>query len=108
MTFVALDRRFVIWDEKDGDAPARLSLRGLRSEGMPWEELRTHRRVVVLAEAGSGKTEEMKAQARELTAQGTFGFHAALEDVARHGLDDALSAERERRLAWEAMCLGRP
>ncbi|MDP9089327.1 MAG: hypothetical protein M3O26_11400 [Pseudomonadota bacterium] len=105
MAFVALDRRFVTWEEKDVDAPARLSLRGLDEEGKAWQELRTHRRVVVLAEAGSGKTEEMRAQARELSAKDVFAFHAALEDVARNGLDDALSAERERLESWRNSAL---
>jgi hypothetical protein len=105
MAFVALDRRFVIWDEKDVDAPTRLSVRELDEEGKTWEELRTHRRVVVLAEAGSGKTEEMRAQARDLTAQGVFAFHAALEDVACNGFDDALSAERERLGCWRESAL---
>jgi hypothetical protein len=100
MTFVALDRRFIVWNEKDPDAPMRLSFRELREEGQTWEKLIAHRRVVVLAEAGSGKTEEMRAQARALSAKGIFAFHAALEDVARNGLDDALSAERERLEAW--------
>lgn len=100
MAFVALDRRFVVWTDKEEAAPPRLFRQEFFEQGKTWEQLRAIRRVVVLAEAGSGKTEEMREQARNLTAQGQFAFFAALEDVATSGLDDALSAERDRLQAW--------
>ena len=39
-----------------------------------WEELYSKERVVILAEAGSGKTEELRNSARVLQAQGLFSF----------------------------------
>ena len=58
-----------------------------------WEDLLPKRRVVVLAEAGSGKTEELKEQARLKLAAGQFVFSATvfpfldLEAKGRHHVD---------------------
>src|SRR6185312_5980180 len=98
---LALNRRFVTWNEEEGNAIERL--KGLRadSEDIDWKALRAHQRVVVLAEAGSGKTEELKEQARTLSEQGDFAFYATVHDTAVDGLAESLpNAERERLSAW--------
>jgi hypothetical protein len=61
------------------------------------------RRVVLLAEAGSGKTTEMEARARALDADGRTAFYARVDDVGRHGMEAALGhADRARLAAWRA------
>jgi hypothetical protein len=77
MAFVALDRRFLPWNEKDGSSAELYAIYSERNswswQGLlekryswSWQSLLEKRRVVILAEAGSGKTEELKEQARLL------------------------------------------
>lgn len=74
------------------------------SDGMlGWPELLAKRRVVVLAEAGSGKTEELLEQARLQTAAGKFAFYATVQDVGRDGLEHVLRPpDRARLNAWRS------
>lgn len=105
MTTVALDRRFYEWHEDaDGFAHSRYRAAAGLSDGMlGWSDLLKKRRVVILAEAGSGKTEELKEQARLQTAAGKFAFFATVQDVGRDGLENALRlADRERLNAWRS------
>ena len=99
-----VDRRFFEWEEKEHDElsdPDLLSRFGVSDGAKNWDELLKRRRVVILAEAGSGKTDEMREQARRLTAEGKIAFYATVQDVGRLGLDSALGlADRTRLLAW--------
>lgn len=56
-----------------------------------WLELLEQSRVVILAEAGTGKTDEFKATARKLRAEGRAAFFFAIEDLADVGIDEAIS-----------------
>ena len=68
-----------------------------------WPELLKQPRVVILAEAGSGKTREMREQAKRLAAQGKFAFFVALESLDREALTGTMSADEERAFeAWKA------
>src|SRR5690348_756396 len=103
MATIPLNRRFVEWqgtDLSDLSFRAYLSLRG---GGMPWDELLDKRRIVILAEAGSGKSTELKEAARGMAALGRFSFGAAVEDVGNDGLAAALSPGAQARMAdWKA------
>jgi hypothetical protein len=100
-THLALDRRFVAWNEEEGNAIERLRSARADSEDIDWKALRAHQRVVVLAEAGSGKTEELKEQARTLSERGDFAFYVTVHDTAVEGFAESLpNAERERLSAW--------
>lgn len=103
MTTVPLDRRFYEWRE-DASGLARSPYRaaaGLSDGMLGWPDLLAKRRVVILAEAGSGKTEELREQARLQTASGKFAFYATVQDVGRDGLDKVLRpADRQRLDAW--------
>jgi hypothetical protein len=105
VTTIALDRRFYEWSE-DAHGPARSRYRaaaGLSDGMLGWTDLLAKRRVVILAEAGSGKTEELTEQARLQTAAGKFAFHATVQDVGRDGLANALRpADRERLNSWRS------
>ena len=105
MTTVALDRRFYEWSEDaDGLAHSRYRAAAGLSDGMlGWPDLLAKRRVVILAEAGSGKTEELTEQARMQAAAGKFAFYATVQDVGRDGLTSALrAADLERLNAWRS------
>jgi hypothetical protein len=68
-----------------------------------WPELLQHPRVLLLAEAGSGKTREMQEQAKRLVADGKHAFFIPLESLDQSGLSDLLSPEDEHRLAsWKS------
>lgn len=103
MTTIPLNRQFYEWKENT-DWLVRSSYRaaaGLSNGLLGWPELIAKRRVVILAEAGSGKTEELAEQARQQTAAGRFAVYATVQDVGRDGLDKALRlADRQRLNAW--------
>src|SRR5439155_19050717 len=89
MAFINLDRRFLPWGDKRESAAELYAIYGSERDSLSWQGLLEKRRVVILAEAGSGKTEELKEQARSLCAEGKFAFYATVEDVATEGLDGA-------------------
>jgi hypothetical protein len=100
VAFIQLNRRFLEWQDGELSDPDVISMFGL-SDGLSWDDLLGKRRAVLLAEAGSGKTEEMKAQARRQAEAGRFAFYATVQDVGREGLERALrTADRVRLVAW--------
>ncbi|BAN22474.1 hypothetical protein [Caballeronia insecticola] len=103
MTTIPLNRQFYEWKEStDWGAYSRYRVAAGFSDGLlGWPELLARRRVVILAEAGSGKTEELAEQARQQAAAGRFAVYATVQDVGRDGLDKALRpADRQRLTAW--------
>ena len=101
MPFVALDRTFIPWNEKNEPGSESYESFGVLYGGLSWKDLLEKPRVVVLAEAGSGKTSELKEQARLCGLEGKLGFYATVQDVATEGLEGALSAADRRSLeAW--------
>ena len=103
MTTIALNRRFYEWREDGLDHSRYRAAAGLSDGMLGWAELHAKRRVVILAEAGSGKIEELSEQARLQSAAGKFAFYATVQDVGRDGLDKALRlADRQRLDAWRA------
>ncbi|HEX3884045.1 MAG TPA: hypothetical protein VHW66_15405, partial [Stellaceae bacterium] len=101
MTTIPLDRRFFEWRD-DGHSDPDSFRRWMRSSHLlSWDDVVARRRVVLLAEAGSGKTEEMREQARLRSAASQFAVYATVEDVGREGLEQALGAsDRARLAAW--------
>ena len=101
MTTIDLDRRFVPWDNKDGSAIDAYAMSGWSRYSDDWPNLLKRRRVVILAEAGSGKTEELRERARLLAQAGQFAFCTTVQDVGDDGLDGALrQADRVRIEDW--------
>lgn len=98
MTTIALNRRFYEW-RKDGlDHSSYRAAAGLSDGMLGWTELLARRRIVILAEAGSGKTEELT---RLQSAAGKFAFYTTVQDVGRDGLAKGLRpADRPRLDAW--------
>jgi len=98
VSIIALNRRFIEWNDKELPDPEIRDAFGLSEGGLGWDELLQKRRVVILAEAGSGKTTEMQERARITAANGSFSFFVAVEDVGRDGLERALSARDHQAL----------
>ncbi len=92
MKFVDLNRSFVPIG-KDEEADLNIGrTSGHRIGGwLDWPDLLEHRRVVLLAEASSGKTEEFLHQAQTLTSQGIAAFFITIEDLADDGFERALA-----------------
>ena len=98
--FIDLDRRFLEpTDEELEDVGVfgSLNIYDFLPMGFSWPELLTRRRIIVLAEAGSGKTVEMQEQAKKLLAKGEFALFVPLESLDREPLTECLSPEDESR-----------
>ena len=110
--FIDLKRRFR--DLKDGErdqAGVKLEDTELtlfpseRASGsvIGWPELLKWSRVVLLAEAGAGKTVEMREQANCLAQDGKFAFFMALESLDRDPVRGCLARDEETRFdEWKA------
>ena len=73
------------------------------SETFGWKEVLACSRVVLLAEAGSGKTWEMEEQVKQLRSEGQASFFLPLESLDKEVLTEVLSADDERLFsAWLA------
>lgn len=93
--FLNLQRTFQMLDpSKSPDEIAVESYTRLFSkrQGIDWEELLRHRLVVVLAEAGSGKTYEFKYQADSLFNSGVPAFFIPLERLSSQPLEELLTS----------------
>ena len=90
MTFVELNRCFVPL-KKDQEPILDVGVWGRKFAGwIDWPQLLDHRRVVLLAEASSGKTEEFRHQQQQLSASGRPAFFVRIEELADLGFEAAL------------------
>lgn len=99
-----LDRTFYrVADGADFSDPrnARRMAR-FRGDVYKWPELLEHRHVVVLGEAGKGKTTEFKQQERRITQRQERAFFIRVEDLADNGLRDSFWLKKEEEFdAWK-------
>ena len=73
---------------KNDDISLREGLHYWNGNGSVWEELVKEYRVIILAEAGAGKTSEIRNMTRRLRAEGKCAFFLRLEHITT-GLDVA-------------------
>ncbi|KAB0567776.1 ATP-binding protein [Pseudomonas palleroniana] len=67
-----------------------------------WDELLKSMRVLIVSEAGTGKTFECRAQHQQLWKGGEPTFFLELSDLAQSPFEDLLSQEEESRFhAWQ-------
>lgn len=89
-TFIDLDRTFSkIPFDSDASDDVDLSGRHSRSGELRWPDLLQHRRVILLSEAGSGKTAEIRNVTRQLRSEGKMAFFLRIENVSTD-LEDAI------------------
>jgi hypothetical protein len=101
LSTIALNRQFFEWREGELSDPDLFRRFGRTHELLTWEAISAQRRVVILAEAGSGKSTEMREQARVRTVAGQFAVYATVEDVGRDNLDSALMpADQAHLRSW--------
>jgi len=79
------------WDERFDDS------------GISWNELLKSRRILIVSEAGAGKTHECKSKAKELFDRGEPAFFLSLESVASFGIAATLFGDEHTRFTdWLA------
>lgn len=98
MAFVELNRSFFPL-QKDQEPSLDFGRAWGRKLGgwLEWSDLRERRRVVLLAEASSGKSEEFKNQVKQLNAEGNAAFYLPIEELADQGFEAALDAGAAKR-----------
>ena len=103
MATVDLDRRFVEWT-KDADADPEVWARYRLSDGtLTWDDLLARRRVVVLAEGGSGKSTEFKRQLQLRSVAGKDAWYLTVQAIAENGIEGSIPpADRVRFRDWLA------
>ncbi len=68
-----------------------------------WSDLLAKRRVVVLGEAGSGKSTEFERQQAAVPSEGKFSFLVTVRDVADAGVEGAMPPAMRRAFGeWSA------
>jgi hypothetical protein len=104
MNFINLDRYFVPLTKDQEPSLDTGRFWGPRVSGwLGWEELRRCRRVILLAEAASGKTEEFRHQCDILSATGSPAFFLRIEELAEQGTETALDSDSAQLFAtWLA------
>ena len=91
--YIQLDRKFVEFDERlqAGENDDFLFGLNLSSKiGKSWSDILKNRCTVILAEAGSGKTTELRIQTERLRSEGQAAFFCRLEILAEEPFEDAL------------------
>lgn len=92
MKRIQLERTFqaVPVRETDGDPELLLRMAASIGVGQSWGEVLRSRYVVILGEAGAGKTTEMHLQVENLEQAGEQAFYLEVVALSRHGLRRAL------------------
>jgi hypothetical protein len=103
LAYVDLNRTFAPIG-KDAEPDLAFGPRwGLKYGGwLTWKELLSRRRVVLLAEASSGKTEEFKNTAASLRVSGNAAFFIPIEHLADGVIEGALGPEAALFGTWKS------
>ena len=93
--YIDLGRTFrELTDEERADATALAYLHERASSGsIDWETLLQSERVVILAEAGSGKTRELRERCEGLKAQGKAAFFVPIDVLSSETVDGYLAMD---------------
>jgi type II secretory pathway predicted ATPase ExeA len=91
--FIDLNRTFSkIPVDADVSDDLDLSGRHSRHGNLHWADLLGHQRVILLSEAGSGKTAEIRNVTRQLRSEGKNAFFLLIENVSL-GWEDSIEDE---------------
>ena len=104
--FIELGRRFVPFDQLGSPDADELWAEVLasREEKRDWDWLLSHRVVALLAEAGSGKSYEFRAQVDRLASSGRFAFYLRVEQLCNGALENAFetAAQKSAFRTWQS------
>lgn len=102
--FIDLNRRFHKLSDQEVTDPDYLAIlsEGRFGSSIEWNEVLEHPRLILLAEAGTGKTRELRERAALLTAQGRYAFFVPLEALFDDKIEEILSPNQTLRFAeWK-------
>ncbi|MCQ2003128.1 hypothetical protein [Rhizobium sp. NRK18] len=85
MATIALNRRFEEWSLRSESNPDLDQFFSASTDALTWDDLLRRHRVVILAEAGSGKSTEMEEQARLNRDAGRRTFECTLQSLYNRG-----------------------
>ena len=99
---VKMQRIFLeVPDNLVGDFEELSYMAGIRSSNLIWEDLLKSQRVLIISEAGAGKTFECQEQKKRLWCQGEPAFFLELSVLATTNVRDMLGPEEELRFdSW--------
>lgn len=104
--FIEIDRRFVPFEQLGRPDADELwaDVLASREEKRDWDWLLSHRVVALLAEAGSGKSYEFRAQVDRLARIGRFAFYFRIERMCDGSFENAFeTSEQEAAFrTWKA------
>jgi IstB-like ATP binding protein len=100
---IELNRTFwPVKDDTDYDSDRFRLQSAFAAESAEWSELLQSKRVVILAEAGTGKTHELVNIAREMINDGKSAFFCRIEDLAELSVEEAITEGSYDQLkAWK-------
>jgi hypothetical protein len=94
--FVELNREFCVIDDNATEHDDYEYFYAYLAKKIQWQDLLEQYRVVIIAEAGAGKTREIQEQVKRLQAQGKSSFFLRIENIENGdlGFDDLESPKR--------------
>src|SRR5277367_4914196 len=98
--WIDLERVLVPSDEPGEVRPQDAWQVALRRH-VTWEDALAHPCVVLLGEAGMGKTAELRAQAHRLPTQGRAAFFLRVEALAEDGVQLAIEGDSDEFEQWK-------
>jgi len=97
--YIDLGRQFMAFrDEPNWELSYNTFLSETYLGAKSWTDLLKRRRIAILAEAGSGKTSELREKAVALTKSGLPAFYLTVNDVSARGVSQSLGAIDATRL----------
>lgn len=100
--YIELNRRFLQLTGREREDPYQESYWGSHRsvDGVSWSELLTKRRILILAEAGSGKSREMETRSADILREGKIAFYLPLEVIAHQPFHQFLNANGDLGERW--------
>lgn len=103
MAYINLDRRFVEWTQDKQPTFAYRNVIQRDRGSLGWDEILDAKRVVILAEGGAGKSEELREQSRRLHSEGKFSFFLTVKKAGKNGIEQSLTrAQQDRLREWRS------
>ena len=100
MTIIPLNRRFTRWNGSDNMVMSWFRFLFRHNRGLGWDELLRAKRVVILAEGGSGKSTEFKACHEQLLQHDAFSFLTTVKKIGSDCFESALASRDKTCLLY--------
>lgn len=98
MAFIPLDRRFTRWNPSDDTVVNWVRFFFEHNRDLGWDDLLRAKRVVILAEGGTGKSTELEALHHELLQRNAFSFLTAVKKIGNFRFESTLDRRENAQL----------